>query len=107
MPGAAACVEATKSKAIPAKSTGRIRITTVKFFLFKWLIFALLRHDYDFRHQTAKVFSVIRQVVQVCGVEEVSACGDARTIENDVQRLSASQGDRIGKLIHVIACLVA
>src|SRR5882762_10720656 len=59
-----------------------------------------------FRHQTAEVLGVVRQVVKVRRVEEISARGNIGAVENRIQRLPAPQGDRVGFDIEVVPRLI-
>src|ERR1700730_952608 len=54
--------------------------------------FSLWR-DNHFGHKTPKVLGVVRQVIKVWGVKEISARRDKAAIENHIQGLTTAQRD--------------
>src|SRR5467141_2895147 len=76
MPGAAACAVAVNSKASASITTGSSLDIEIAFFIFVSLIAsllaliaALLISNTDLGHEPAEIFGVVRQVVQVGGIE--------------------------------------
>src|SRR5215469_15746096 len=102
MPGAAACAVTVSTTPKTTTSTGSSLVVEVTGFLFIWLIAALLI-DMDFRHQPTEVLGIVGQVIKIWGVEIVGARGNACAVENHVQRLAATQGNRVGVVIEVVA----
>src|SRR3981189_2856489 len=106
MPGAAACAVPVNSKASAVITTGSSLDIEIAFFIFIALIAALLI-DMDFGHEPAEILGVVGQVVELRGIEIVcprrnrSGAGtgravDSACIQNHVERLTASQRDRVG-----------
>src|ERR1700730_9380082 len=103
MPGAAACAVAVSNNARTSKRSSRDM--QIVFFIFVALIAALLV-DMDFCHEPTEVLRVIGEVVKIGGVEiEHLARGIPRGIQNHVERLAASQRDRVGGVIEVVSRL--
>src|SRR5882757_2624147 len=110
MPGTAACAAEVRNRAVAATAANANRASQVCFILIIIVVamgIVALLLDYDLGHHAAEVFGVIRQVIQVGGVEEVgsggNACGAVATgiagragIENYVGRLPTTHGDGIG-----------
>src|SRR5882762_6025845 len=115
MPGAAACAVPVNSRASAIVTTGSSLYIEIAFFIFIALIAALLV-DMNFGHEPAEIFGVVGKVVEIGGVEIICPHGDRRGaagsgsdeagIENRVQRLSATQSDRVGVVIHVVSGLI-
>src|SRR5205807_9146609 len=97
MPGTAAWAVPPISNAT-ATITTAVSVAAFRVFSFTSLIAALscLVHNHNFGHQTAEVLGVVRQVIKIRGVEEVRAWGNARSIKNRIQRLTAAQRDGVG-----------
>src|SRR5512139_1938843 len=63
--------------------------------------------DDDLRHHSPVVLGVVAEVVEVGGVQEVGARGDAGGVDDHVSRLAAAQGDRAGVVVEVRAARAA
>src|SRR4029077_83632 len=109
MPGAAA--KALIVSIIATATIGaRSRVCKIAFFMFVALMAALLI-DVNFGHQSAEVLCVVGEVVKIGGIEVVDFAGrvsgpirlrQAR-IENHVKGFAARQGDRVGRVVQVVA----
>src|SRR5215469_8273410 len=107
MPGAAAYALAVHSNITRAKvSPKSICVFEIVFFMFITLMARLLIHV-DFGHQPAEVLRVVREMVKVGGVEVVRSSGDTGAIENHIERFTTREGDGVGRVIQVVARLVA
>src|SRR6266576_4877953 len=79
IPGAAAWAEAVSIRTTATISTESSRVTEFDFVLFIWLMAALLiafprggierATDVDFRHQPTEVLGIVRQVIEIGGVQ--------------------------------------
>src|SRR5215470_19841363 len=105
MPGAAAGAVGA-SDTIAAIRARISPVLTKRLFMLVGLIVALLVHD-NFCHQSAEVLGVIRQMVKVWGVEVVRPRGNTRAIENHIQRLASSQRNGVGRVVEIVAGLIA
>src|SRR5215469_5034662 len=107
MPGVAAYALAVNSNIATAKvSPKSICVFEIVFFMFIALMAQLLI-NVDFGHQPTEVLRVVRQMVKVGGVEVVRSCGNTGAIENHVERFTTREGDGVGRVIQIVACLVA
>src|ERR1700687_3265790 len=121
MPGVVACAVAVKSMPNATITTGSSRAIEFGFFVFIWLMAALLLTclgrgvhscaDMDLRHQPAEVLGVVGQMVEIGG-EEIKGLpggilGNVARIQDHIEGLTTTQGDRVGVEIHVGSCHVA
>src|SRR5579864_5539646 len=109
MPGVAAFAEGATSRATAMVSAKITCVFHIVLFMFFDLIAALLVNVH-FGHKSAEVLSVVRQMVQVGGVEiEHTAARIERGVagvKNQIERLTATKRDRVGFVIHVVARLI-
>src|SRR5579863_3757271 len=105
MPGADAWAAGVSSTA--AAASERNPETAPSFLVFKWLMVAfLIKHD-DFGHQPAEVLGVVRQMVELRGVEHVRARRHAGGIDDGIERLATAERDRVGLDVEIVPGFVA
>src|SRR5437879_1295277 len=99
IPGAAAWAEAASSRTTATISAESSRVSEFDFMLFIWLMAALLiafprggierATNVDFCHQPTEVLGIVRQVIEIGGVQIIGAVGrilrDIAGIENYIQ----------------------
>src|ERR1700739_1585586 len=107
MPGAAAWAEVASSNAAVAPTTERNPDTVRRSLVFTWLMIAFLRDDYDFSHQAAKVFGVVRQVVELWRVQEIGARRYTGAVDDHIEGLTAAERDGVRLDVKVVPRLVA
>src|SRR5258708_1670434 len=106
MPGAVACAVAVNSNVSASIATGASLNIEIVLFIFVALIAALLV-DPDFSHQSTEVLGIVRQVVEIGGIEiKYLASRVTSGVENHVERLAASQRDGIRVVVQVVSGLI-
>src|SRR5438309_5176151 len=107
IPGTAACAVPESNKASAATTRGSRPVTRFCFFMFVFLIAALLVGDHDFGHKASEVLGVVREVIEVGCVQEISAGGNTGGIKDRIERFAATEGDGVGSYEEIVPCLIA
>src|SRR6266850_2039760 len=108
IPGTAACA-APSREPMAATAAAIRRVAAPRPLVVTQFIRALLE-DADLGHLAAEVFGIVREVIEVGGVEEIRLSGYVgrpRGIQDHVERLAAADRDRIGLVVEVVAGQVA
>src|SRR5579864_6031293 len=105
MPGAAAYAETASNIAMATIAARSSCVLTIAFFMFVALMAALLI-NVDFGHQAAEVLCVVGKVIKIRGVKVIGTLGHSGGVENDVERLTSPQRDRIGGVVEVVSRLI-
>src|SRR5215468_973143 len=106
IPGAAACIVWVSDKVMAnmVKESNRV---PEAFVVFINRMAALLL-DVDLGHQSTKVLGVVRQVIEICGVEVKSLASlVSRGVQDHVDGLTTPQSDRVSHVIEIVSSCVA
>src|SRR5882762_1664765 len=104
MPGAAAKAALVSSSVTAITRAGSSRENAICLKVFSFI--AALLVDMDFGHEPTEVLGVVRQVVELWGVQVVSSHRYVGGIEKHIQGLATSQRDRVRGVVEVVASFV-
>src|SRR5467141_3444230 len=114
MPGAAPyAVAAVRNNATTSMGVNSRHVLEIAFFIFVALIGSLLALisallvDMDFGHEPAEILGVVGQVVEIGGVKiKHLARRVTGGIQDHIERLAASQRDRVGVIVQIVSRLI-